>query len=328
MFKWLRGKGEQTEVTRILFASDLHGSDAFFHQFISAAVQYQTPILIVGGDVTGKAMIPIIHKGGGKYEGYLFNVREEPSSPEELEDLKHRISRVGFYPIVLEQDEAEELESDPEKMKERFAQEMIARVRKWLTMFEEKLAPRGFTLYFMPGNDDPYVIDDVIDEFEHVHNPDGKVFWLDEHHELAGISNANMTPWRCARDVEESVLEQRLREIEEKLERPAQAVLAIHVPPYDSKIDECPDLDEELKIRTLGGQVVMKPAGSTAVRAFIERVQPLLTLHGHIHEGAGHIRIGRTLAINPGSEYAEGIMKAAVINLEPDRVKGHMLVSA
>lgn len=327
MLKRLRGKSEQGEMTRILFASDLHGSDAFFHKFISAAVQYNAPTLIIGGDVTGKAMVPIVHQGGGKYEGYLFNAREQPSSPEELEDFKSRISRVGFYPIVLEKDEAEELETHPEKMKERFEREMVSRVRKWLTMFEEKLAPKGFTLYFMPGNDDPYVIDAAIEEFEHVHNPDGRVFWLDEHHELAGLSHANMTPWQCARDVEEPVLEQYLRELEEKLERPEEAVLAIHVPPYDSKIDECPELDAELKIRTLGGQIVMKPAGSTAVRAFIERVQPLLTLHGHIHEGAGHIRIGRTLAINPGSEYAEGIMKAAVINLEPDKVKGHVLVS-
>jgi Icc-related predicted phosphoesterase len=63
------------------------------------------------------------------------------------------------------------------------------------------------------------------------------------------------------------------------------------------------------------------------VRHFIERVQPLLTLHGHIHEAPGHVRIGRTLCINAGSEYAEGILKAAIINLERDRIKGHILIS-
>jgi len=71
----------------------------------------------------------------------------------------------------------------------------------------------------------------------------------------------------------------------------------------------------------------MKPVGSTAVRHFIERVQPMLSLHGHIHESPGYIRIGRTLCINAGSEYAEGILKAAIINLDRDRVKGHLLVS-
>ncbi len=72
----------------------------------------------------------------------------------------------------------------------------------------------------------------------------------------------------------------------------------------------------------------MKPAGSTAVKAFIEKVQPMLGLHGHIHEAAGHVRNGRTLLINAGSEYAEGIMKAAIINLENGKVKGHLLISA
>jgi Icc-related predicted phosphoesterase len=86
-------------------------------------------------------------------------------------------------------------------------------------------------------------------------------------------------------------------------------------------------LDENLQIIARGGQVLTKPVGSTAVRKVIEDVQPLLTLHGHIHEAAGHTRIGKTLAINAGSEYAEGIMKAAIINLEPDRIKGHVLIS-
>jgi Icc-related predicted phosphoesterase len=104
--------------------------------------------------------------------------------------------------------------------------------------------------------------------------------------------------------------------------------MALHVPPYDSGIDVCPELDENLKIVARGGQVMMKSVGSTAVRRLIERVQPMVTLHGHIHEAPGHTRIGRTLCINPGSEYAEGIMKAAILNLERDRVKGHMLISA
>jgi Icc-related predicted phosphoesterase len=82
-----------------------------------------------------------------------------------------------------------------------------------------------------------------------------------------------------------------------------------------------------LKIVAQGGQIVLKPAGSTAVRKFIEQVQPLVALHGHIHESAGHVRIGRTLCINAGSEYTEGIVKAALINLEDGKVKGHMLIS-
>jgi Icc-related predicted phosphoesterase len=136
-----------------------------------------------------------------------------------------------------------------------------------------------------------------------------------------------MTPWRCARDVEEVVLEQKLDSLARMIQHPERTIAVLHVPPYGSGLDTCPDLDENLKIITQGGQVVMKSAGSHAVKAFIEKVQPMLTLHGHIHESPGHVHIGHTLSINAGSEYAEAILKAAIINLEDSRVKGHLLIS-
>jgi Icc-related predicted phosphoesterase len=315
------------KMTRILYASDFHGSEAFYRKFLSAAFQYEATILIVGGDVTGKAMIPIVHQGNGRYLGYLFGRKEEPCTSQEVEKLKRTINNVGFYPIVLEKDEAEVLEKNADQMDKRFETEMCLRIRQWLELFEEKCASKGITLYFMPGNDDLYSIDKIIDQFPHVHNPDGKSLWIDEDHELFGISNSNMTPWNCVRDVDEETLEKRLNKVVSLVQAPARAIGALHVPPYDSGIDVCPQLDKDLKIMTQGGQVLMKPVGSTAVRKFIETVQPLLTLHGHIHEAPGHVRIGKTLAINAGSEYAEGIMKAAIINLEKDKVKGHILVS-
>jgi Icc-related predicted phosphoesterase len=320
------GDGSQT---RILYASDFHGSEAFFRKFLSAGLQYKADVLLTGGDLTGKAMIPIVHQGGGRYTGHLFGRKEEPATPEALAQFKQTINNVGFYPIVLEPDEARELEADSRKMGLRFEQEMCNRIRDWLTIFVEKIAPQGIHLYFLPGNDDLYSIDGVIAEFadSNVHNPDHAHFWIDDNHELVGMSNANMTPWKCNRDTEEADLAPLLDEIAGMLENPERAVMALHVPPYNSGLDICPELDENLQIVHRGGQVLMKPAGSTAVREIIERVQPLLTLHGHIHESAGHTRIGRTLSINAGSEYAEGIMKAAVINLEKDRVKGHVLIS-
>jgi hypothetical protein len=320
---------DKNKITRILYASDFHGSEAFFRKFLSAAIQYEANVLITGGDLTGKAMIPVIHQGGGKYQGYLFGRKEEPSTPDELQKFTQTISNVGFYPIVLEQDEAAELEGDSQKMGTRFEQEMCQRIRDWLTLYREKLTPRGVPLYLLPGNDDLFSIDNVIAEFEDagVYNPDGKRYWLDEHHELVGMANANMTPWKCNRDTEEEQLQVILSKLVALLENPSQAVMVLHVPPYNSGLDVCPELDENLQIIARGGQVLMKPVGSTAVRKVIEEIQPLLTLHGHIHEAAGHTRIGKTLAINAGSEYAEGILKAAIINLEPDRIKGHVLIS-
>jgi Icc-related predicted phosphoesterase len=315
------------KMTRILYGSDFHGSDIVYRIFIGSALQYKANVLIVGGDVTGKAMIPVIHQGSGNYHTSLFGNDLTASNADEIDKVKKSISNVGFYPIVLEKDEAAELESNTEKMSARFEQEMCQRVREWMVLAEEKLVPQKISMYFMPGNDDLASIDETISEFKHVHNPDMQHFELEGGYELVGNSNANMTPWVCARDIEEESLTQKLDELANMIQNPDRTVAVLHVPPYGSGLDSCPDLDENLKIITQGGQVVMKSAGSTAVKTFIEKVQPMLTLHGHIHESPGHTRNGRTLSINAGSEYAEGIMKAAIINLENGKVKGHLLIS-
>jgi len=316
------------KMTRILYGSDFHGSEAVYRKFLSSGIQYKVNALIVGGDVTGKAMVPVIHQGGGRYQAHLFGEDKTAATPAELEGLKKSISNVGFYPIVLEQDEAQALEDDPARMGARFEQEMCQRVRDWMKLAEEKLTPNHITLYFMAGNDDLYSIDKVVDEFEHIRNPDMKHFEMDGGYEVVGLSNANLTPWLCARDIDEAELTKKLDEIGSMIQNPEHTIAVLHVPPIGSGLDVCPDLDKNLKIITQGGQVVMKSAGSSAVRAFIEKVQPMLSLHGHIHESPGHFRNGRTLMINAGSEYAEGIMKAAVVNLEDGKVKGHLLVSA
>jgi len=315
------------KMTRILYGSDFHGSEAVFRKFIASAFQYKADVLMVGGDVTGKAMIPVIHQGQGRYIGHWFGKEAVATNPVELEKIKRDISAVGFYPIVLEKDEAEDLEGHPEKMGARFEKEMCQRVREWMTLAEEKLKPENKILYFMAGNDDLASIDEVTAEFKSIRNPDMTHSEIDGDYEVVGLSNANMTPWRCARDVEEDVLEQKLNTLAGMIQRPERTIAMLHVPPHGSGLDTCPELDKNLKIVTQGGQVVMKSAGSTAVKAFIEKVQPLLTLHGHIHESPGHVHIGKTLSINAGSEYAEAIMKAAIINLEDGKVKGHLLIS-
>ncbi len=327
MFRKLFNSPKDEKITRILYGSDFHGSEAVFRKFLAAGIQYKASILIVGGDITGKAMIPIIHQGGGKYTGYVFGRKENASTPEELERVKNLVNNMGFYPIAIEKDEAEELENNPDLMAKRFELEMCQRIREWMALSEEKLIPQKMQLYFMPGNDDLSLVDDVINEFHHVKNPDMKHFMINDEYELVGNSNSNMTPWACARDIEENELEKKLAELEKLIQNPERTIAVIHIPPYQSGLDACPELDDNLKIVTQGGQVLMKSAGSTAVKNFIERVNPMLTLHGHIHESPGHVRIGRTLVINAGSEYTEGILKAAIINLEGGRVKGHLLIS-
>ncbi len=266
------------KMTRILYGSDFHGSEAVFRKFLASGIQYKVNALMVGGDVTGKAMVPVIHQGSGHYQAHLFGADKTAATPAELESLKKAISNVGFYPIVLEQDEAQELEGDPAKMGARFEQEMCQRVRDWMRLAEEKLVPQNITLYFMAGNDDLYSIDKVVDEFKIIRNPDMKHFEMDGGYEVVGLSNANMTPWLCARDVEEAELTRKLDELTGMIQNPERTIAIIHVPPIGSGLDTCPDLDKNLKIITQGGQVVMKSAGSPAVKAFIEKVQPMLIL--------------------------------------------------
>jgi Icc-related predicted phosphoesterase len=315
------------KLTRILYGSDFHGSETVFRKFIASGFQYKADVLMVGGDVTGKAMIPVIHQGQGRYEGTWFGKQAVATNPADLEKIKKEISSVGFYPIIIEKDEAEELENQPEKMAARFEAEMCQRVCEWMALADEKLTPQKMLLYFMAGNDDLASIDTAIAEYKSIRNPDMNHSEIEGGYEVVGLSNANMTPWRCARDVEEDVLEQKLETLAGMIQHPERTIAMLHVPPFGSGLDTCPELDKNLKIITQGGQVVMKSAGSTAVKTFIEKVQPMLTLHGHIHESPGHVHIGRTLSINAGSEYAEAILKSAIINLEDGKVKGHLLIS-
>jgi len=315
------------KTTRILYGSDFHGSDVVYRKFLSAAFQYQADVLIVGGDVTGKAMVPVIDHGNGIFTSSLFGKDLSASNTEALEKIKKDISSVGFYPIIIGQAEADELENDPVKMASRFEAEMCQRIREWMQLADEKLTPNKKTLFFMAGNDDLASIDETIAEYKNIHNPDLARFEIEGGYDVIGLSYANMTPWRCARDLEEEDLKAKLDQLKGLVRNPETTIAVLHVPPYNSALDTCPELDKNLKIITQGGQVVMKAAGSTAVKTFIDEVQPMLSLHGHIHESPGHVRIGRTLSINAGSEYAEAILKAAIINLENGKIKGHMLIS-
>ncbi|MEM3571666.1 MAG: hypothetical protein QW589_07055, partial [Candidatus Bathyarchaeia archaeon] len=158
-------------------------------------------------------------------------------------------------------------------------------------------------------------------------NPEGKCVLIDEEHEMISTGYANITPWHCPRDIPEEELEKKIEEMVTKIENMSTAIFCFHVPPYGTKLDQAPKLDEKLQIVIEGGHVVMTSAGSVAVRKAIEKYQPLLGLHGHIHESRAFDKIGRTMCFNPGSEYGEGIFHGALINLDKDKVKGYMLMT-
>jgi Icc-related predicted phosphoesterase len=135
----------------------------------------------------------------------------------------------------------------------------------------------------------------------------------------------NRTPWNTHRETDEPELERLLEYLADKVQNKSTAVFCIHCPPHGTKIDEGPVLDKDLRVQMgMGGQALTS-VGSTAVRKFIEKYQPLLGLHGHIHESTGSVKLGKTLCVNPGSEYTEGILRGALVTISGGKVKSFQL---
>lgn len=321
-----RADRPSSQTLRLLQAADFHGSNAAFRKFLTAVRQHDARHAIITGDLTGKAIVPII-RTDGHYEGWLFGNREVLETDAELERFRKKVGDCGMYDHVCDLEEANRLETDPAALHELFVEKMNARLSEWLTFAAEYLEPLGVPLWVIPGNDDDRSVDPILDAAQYARNVDHKVVELDEHHELVSLGDTSMTPWECPRDYPESHMVPTVRGLFEQVRNPAGAIVNMHCPPRDTSIDQAPKLNDRLEIEFEGGQVVMAPAGSAAIREGLETLQPVLSLHGHIHEARGTTRIGRTLCLNPGSEYAEGIMKAALVNLEPDRVKGYLLIS-
>ena len=314
------------QVLRLIQAADFHGSNAAFRKFMSAIRQHGAQHAIITGDLTGKAIVPIIRRNGG-YEGWLFGNRETPETEAELAAFQKKIGDVGMYDHVCDAAEATALDADPAALHALFVDKMNARLAEWLEFSAEYLTPLGVPLWVIPGNDDDLSVDPILAASSYAKNVDHQVVELDEHHELVSLGDTSMTPWECPRDYPESHMVPTVRGLFEQVRNPSGAIVNMHCPPRDTSIDQAPKLNDRLEIEFEGGQVVMASAGSAAIRRGLEALQPVLSLHGHIHEARGTHRVGRTLCLNPGSEYAEGIMKAAIVNLEPDRVRGYQLIS-
>ena len=311
---------------RIFFATDVHGSDRCFTKFVNAAAFYGADVLILGGDITGKALVPFVAVGGGRYQ-VRFLGQEVVVEGDELAELEKRVANTGYYAYRCEPEEAERLRDEPALIGPIFGELMLERVRRWMRLAEERLAPRGIPCYVNAGNDDPAHVDAVIRESSHVHFLEGTVLELPDGTELASCGYANQTPWDCPRDLPEEQLERRLGEVVGKLTDPERAIVNFHCPPYDSVIDTGPVLGADMRLKTSAAGVLTGPVGSKACRRVIDRVQPMLGLHGHIHESRGTFKLGRTTCINPGSEYTEGILRGALVDIRRGKVKSHQLTA-
>jgi Icc-related predicted phosphoesterase len=309
--------------TRIFFTTDLHGSQSVFTKFLNAAKFYKADVIIVGGDITGKMIVPVLNMPGGKYKAQYLGSEMILNTDEELAKFKKLVHSSGFYIHETTEEQMREFNENPKKVDELFLNVTMARIEEWVKIADEKLRGSKVQCFIMPGNDDRFEIDEPLKHSERIINPEGTIQMIGGH-EMISTGHANVTPWHCPRDMEEKDLEARIDTMASKLAKPSNAIFCFHVPPYDSGLDTAPVLDTELrpKLDPSGG-LKMGPVGSTAVRKSIEKYQPLMGLHGHIHESRAATKIGRTLCLNPGSEYGEGILRGVVIVMDEEKVKDY-----
>ena len=298
---------------QLFYASDVHGSDVLWRKFVNAGKFYGVDVLVMGGDIAGKAVVPIVRRNGGFVARQVSGDRV--FGDDELPAVEKRIRDLGFYPLQLAEDEVERADVD-----DVFARAMAEGLEKWLRLAEERLDGTGIRIFVMLGNDDEPALREVLARSPLVVDPEDIPVELGEDFRMVSCGHANSTPWNSPRELPEDELERHLEELIAQVDDPRRSVFNLHVPPVRTSLDKAPELDETLKPVVRGGAVQIVSVGSQAVRNVIERYQPPLALHGHIHESRGVAKVGKTVCINPGSEYTEGVLHGAVVAL--DRKKG------
>ena len=313
---------------RIFFVSDLHGSEVCFRKFLNAADAYHPDALVYGGDILGKILVPLFDDGGGAYHWYPTGGKRVGFLAADLPQVERRIADQGRYSITVTPDHWAEMRRDRTKLETITLEHGRTRVRTWLRLIEERLTPKGVPIVMNVGNDDT---DDILDLLRkeapsNVLVPEGDVVSVGPY-EMFGCGYANMTPWRCARDLEEVDLQKVLDRTAGRIGGPRKTILDIHAPPQGTALDLAPQLDANLKPRSVGGQMLLEHVGSPSIRALIEERQPALSLHGHIHESKALDAIGRTPIVNPGSVYFSGTLQGVLLDLRDGDLTGHLFVT-
>ncbi|MEX2010832.1 MAG: metallophosphoesterase [Chloroflexota bacterium] len=311
---------------RIFFATDIHGSEVCWRKFLNAGAYHQADVLIMGGDMTGKAMVPIVGNGSDTWEVTLQEQRHTLTGDDELRAMEKRILDRGYYPVRLSRDEVDAWSADPALVDARFKQEMLSAVERWMALADERLRDSKIRCIVSPANDDMFEIDPLIERAERVDLGEGNAIALDGF-TVVSTGWANPTPWKTFRELPEDELRARIDGLVGDVPDAHRAIFNFHAPPYGSNLDAAPQIDADMKY-VAGGQALI-PVGSHAVRDAIAEYGPVLSLHGHIHEGRGAVKLGRTLAVNPGSTYEDGVLQAAIVDLDSKKgeVKRYLLIN-
>jgi Icc-related predicted phosphoesterase len=301
-------------VTRIFFATDIHGSEICWKKFLNAGKFYKADLLILGGDMTGKALVPITRLPDGSFKATLLQQEFMLKNEDEALDMERRVGSRGYYPFRATSEQLAMFQANPAKVDEFFHEQMLRALQQWMALADERLKGSGIRCFVSPGNDDPFVIDDVIRQSQQIEMAEGRAIEIGDGFTLISTGWSNVTPWKTYRELPEPELAAKLEAMIPPGLNMQRTIFNFHCPPYGSNLDEAPQIDKDLNVKDAGRALV--PVGSTAVRDSIMKHQPLLSLHGHIHEGKGTARLGKTLAINAGSLYEQGVLQGALIELD------------
>lgn len=298
---------------RIFYATDLHGSDPCFRKFLAAGRVFDADAIIMGGDMTGKAIAAIRDLGRGRFQSEFQGEKVEVDA-EGLEHLKKRIIFNGFYPWVARDAEIQRAEHDGEFVADLFEGFMADQARRWTALAADRVEDRR-RCFISPGNDDLPVVDAILAGAEGIEFPDKKVLEVGPL-AMVSVGDSNVTPWRTPRELGESELLTEMEELIEPYTGGRPLLFNFHVPPHESGLDTVNALDPSYRPVVEHGMITQTAAGSTAVRTAVERYEPVVTLHGHIHEGRGLYRCGNSRCFNPGSDYSAGVLMGLVVDFD------------
>lgn len=305
---------------RLYFCSDLHASRRCWKKFLNAASFYQAQYVVVGGDITGKFVVPIVEGAGGVRTATFLGVNRRLESDAEVAALTTAIADAGQYAFETTPDEQAWYAEDQARVDELFKRLALERVREWVTEAEEKLSGTGVRVFVSAANDDFLEVDQELAASSVIEDPNGAVVDLEDGFSMLGMGWGNITPWACPRDLPEDQLTEKIETLADGLADPGRTIFNIHVPPLGSGLDVAPLLDDELRPVLNGAGTEVASVGSTATHDAIVKYRPLVGLHGHIHESKGVKKIAGVPVANPGSEYGEGVLDGLVLDL--DRRKG------
>ncbi len=324
--------GAKAVPTRLFYACDIHGSEPTYRKFLNAAKFYEVDALIFGGDLMGKLLVPIVRDIGGTYRARLQGQNHHIVSDEELAQFKKVLQTLGFYWQEMDPEEYQSYEGNQGRIDGLFDVLAKERLAEWVVLAEERLKDTHVRILLCGGNDDTDEVLTALDETaqDRVVNAENRVVPIDDEHVVVTIGYSTPTPWLTPRERTEVEIADVIAKIMADVPDPSRAVFNFHCPPLDSGLDTCMKLDASVWPPTpelKNGQPIYYGAGSQAVTDALTEYQPTVGLHGHIHEARGLTKFKRTPALNPGSEYGEGVLRGLIVSIRGGEVIGHQFTS-